>query len=463
MKHLLTAMIFAISCIFTIQAQNYVQGKVVDKDGNPVLGAKVYSDEGETAVSDFDGSFRLETKNPAKNVYVEYVGMGKKKARVKSSEDIILQFGDGGSNSAYYQGELNFGYSYGPLFKDHKISFETVQGARINKYFFAGLGFGVHSFVGENNPQYQDYYNGYGSILHDYDFVDKLALSFSADLRAYWPVSDKFQPYVGIDLGYYLSIESKFYRGLYFTAGAGFNWRRLTFEAGYERSGGIGDYVKYENGEEDLSSAYPRSSFYTKLGLNFNSSKLKERRGEKKPLYRDDCGRWICANYQGEFNTGYSYSPTAEIHRYKFETTHGVRLNKYLYSGVGVGFEFNLDECEEFALPIFVDLRAYWPVNEKFNPYIGVDAGYYMSVDPDDYRGAYFNTGLGFNANRFNFEIGYELTGHNKNASTSYWVIDGYNYWTGSYGHTEYSHYKVSELCHGVYVKLGINFNNIKR
>lgn len=133
MKHLLTAMIFAISCIFTIQAQNYVQGKVVDKDGNPVLGAKVYSDEGETAVSDFDGSFRLETKNPAKNVYVEYVGMGKKKARVKSSEDIILQFGDGGSNSAYYQGELNFGYSYGPLFKDHKISFETVQGARINK------------------------------------------------------------------------------------------------------------------------------------------------------------------------------------------------------------------------------------------------------------------------------------------------------------------------------------------
>ncbi len=72
------------------QAQNVVSGTVTDRQGNPVPGAKVVIAGGtESVITELDGTFRLESQDPAKKVQVFYSGMQPKKQTVKP--DMVIR------------------------------------------------------------------------------------------------------------------------------------------------------------------------------------------------------------------------------------------------------------------------------------------------------------------------------------------------------------------------------------
>ncbi len=69
----------------TASAQNELNGRVTDKKGNPIAGAKVENSKtSEQTTTDMNGQFSLQTAQPVKRINVEYMGLkpvSKKKAR----------------------------------------------------------------------------------------------------------------------------------------------------------------------------------------------------------------------------------------------------------------------------------------------------------------------------------------------------------------------------------------------
>ena len=66
------------------QSTKEVKGVVIDKNGNPLPGAKVQATGGaETAVTDADGTFNIEVSRWLKSLTATYPGMISKKAKLK--------------------------------------------------------------------------------------------------------------------------------------------------------------------------------------------------------------------------------------------------------------------------------------------------------------------------------------------------------------------------------------------
>lgn len=83
MTGLLTASLIA-------SAQQVVSGTVVDKDGNPIPGAKVeIVGNTETCITELDGTYNIETTDRAKRVRVKYAGMQTTVKRIKP--DMVVQ------------------------------------------------------------------------------------------------------------------------------------------------------------------------------------------------------------------------------------------------------------------------------------------------------------------------------------------------------------------------------------
>ena len=89
MKKLLFSLALLLSA-FQLMAQNVVKGTVTDKDGNPIPGVKVEIKGGtESTITELDGTFVLETANPAKKVTVHYAGMQSKHQKI--SPDMVIK------------------------------------------------------------------------------------------------------------------------------------------------------------------------------------------------------------------------------------------------------------------------------------------------------------------------------------------------------------------------------------
>ncbi len=132
--------------------------------------------------------------------------------------------------------------------------------------------------------------------------------------------------------------------------------------------------------------------------------------------------------YEGELNVGYGMNGTikadgesedAKYGRPFIETVHGVRITKYAFAGVGVGFQY-ATEPEIGMLPVFLDLKGYYPVNDNFAPYVAIDLGFSTGVvgtkDFDGYGtdlkgGFYASYGIGLNYKRLNFGFGWQHQG----------------------------------------------------
>ena len=166
-----------------------------------------------------------------------------------------------------YQGELNFGYGLGGKAKDSdgdkedanfsRAFIETIHGMRINKYAFAGVGFGFqYAYDKENIAGFDD--DGVGSI------------PLFLDLKGYYPVTDDFAPYVAIDLGYGLPVVgsegdygTKLTGGFYASYGIGLNYKKLNFGLGWQRQG-----LNYEY-EGEKGDGFSINSFFVKVGIKF--------------------------------------------------------------------------------------------------------------------------------------------------------------------------------------------------
>ncbi|MCH5330028.1 MAG: hypothetical protein J1E04_03610 [Alistipes sp.] len=104
--------------------------------------------------------------------------------------------------------------------------------------------------------------------------------------------------------------------------------------------------------------------------------------------------------YQGEVNLGYAVSGKmydvednfkwkTNFSRPFIETTHGVRVTQYGYLGLGLGlqyaggkilpdYKYDKDEIagwRTLLMPIYVNLKGYYPVTDDLSPYITLSLG----------------------------------------------------------------------------------------
>lgn len=93
MKKILISLLVLVLSSFLMNAQNVITGKVVDKDGIPIPGARVTVKGGTAStLSEFDGSYRLEADERVKHVLVDYVGYNSRAVMVTSPVcDVTLQ------------------------------------------------------------------------------------------------------------------------------------------------------------------------------------------------------------------------------------------------------------------------------------------------------------------------------------------------------------------------------------
>ncbi len=151
--------------------------------------------------------------------------------------------------------------------------------------------------------------------------------------------------------------------------------------------------------------------------------------------------------YQGELNLGFATGGKLKddagekietnLSRPLLETIHGVRVGDYLFAGVGLGVQYAYGDwvtgadAENFSdympswntamMPIFLNLKGYYPVTKNFAPYISLSLGatailasdlsitesyYDESVETKLKGGFYCDFGVGFTARKFNFGFG---------------------------------------------------------
>ena len=135
--------------------------------------------------------------------------------------------------------------------------------------------------------------------------------------------------------------------------------------------------------------------------------------------------------YEGELNFGYGMGGTikedgesadAKYARPFIETVHGVRITKYAFVGLGLGFQYAYnDEWKVGMMPVFLDLKGYYPVTDNFAPYVAIDLGFssglvgtkdFMDEPGLDLKGGFYASyGVGFNYRRLNFGLGWQHQG----------------------------------------------------
>lgn len=142
--------------------------------------------------------------------------------------------------------------------------------------------------------------------------------------------------------------------------------------------------------------------------------------------------------YQGELNFGFATGGKltdedgdkwkTDFSRPFIETVHGVRmLNDYLFAGIGVGVQYaygkmdpdyeDSDDWGVVSIPVFLNLKGYYPVSNNFAPYVSLSLGGSIFAcsnwDDSDFEwenklkgGFYCDFGVGFNYRKFNFGFG---------------------------------------------------------
>lgn len=74
------------------QTTKQVKGAVIDKNGNPLPGAKVEATGGaESTVTDADGTFSIEVSQWLKSLTATYNGMKKKKMDIRGRNDVLFE------------------------------------------------------------------------------------------------------------------------------------------------------------------------------------------------------------------------------------------------------------------------------------------------------------------------------------------------------------------------------------
>lgn len=115
--------------------------------------------------------------------------------------------------------------------------------------------------------------------------------------------------------------------------------------------------------------------------------------------------------YQGEVDLGYSIGVGLfATNRVNLHTVHGAKINKHLSAGIGLGLDFYHEgDPLQIMMPIFLNVKGYYPINEKFSPYASLDLGYGLGVTDglNGLSGFYWSPAIGVKYEKFKFQIGY--------------------------------------------------------
>lgn len=131
--------------------------------------------------------------------------------------------------------------------------------------------------------------------------------------------------------------------------------------------------------------------------------------------------------YQGDVEVGYRVGKllgfaynTASIN-----TSQGVRINDYLYTGIGLGLDIahspEVDGIDVF-IPIGLNVIGYYPISETIQPFIYTDLGYGIYAMSGLNGGFNFGIGAGVELSMFRISLG-----HGRQSATSEGVTIGQN------------------------------------
>lgn len=119
-------------------------------------------------------------------------------------------------------------------------------------------------------------------------------------------------------------------------------------------------------------------------------------------------------SYQGEVDLGYSFGiGKSASERVNIHTIQGIMVGKYFSTGIGAGFDFyyNFDDSSEAIVPVYLNLKGYYPVSEKVSPFISCDVGMGVGVtgDIDNDAGLTIAPAVGIVWGVFKAQVGYNM------------------------------------------------------
>lgn len=111
------------------------------------------------------------------------------------------------------------------------------------------------------------------------------------------------------------------------------------------------------------------------------------------------------------------------------DVVNGCRFNDYFFAGLGFGVyntlweSYRYDVNYKLGIPIYLDMRAFYPTKKNVNPFFGIAVGpkvdvltasdYYDSTDPEVV--AFYRMNFGFEVKHFTMGVGYQMEGKSGN------------------------------------------------
>lgn len=120
-------------------------------------------------------------------------------------------------------------------------------------------------------------------------------------------------------------------------------------------------------------------------------------------------------DYQGEIDLMCGFDASNEVGYANLEIVNGIRFSRNLFVGAGLGLSVSLGD-EAFLIPLFVDVKGYFPVARKVDLMAGIDLGTKLDcfydttgwlMRPEFGLHFQFNRNLGLNVSLFYEAYGY--------------------------------------------------------
>ncbi|MDE6556299.1 MAG: hypothetical protein K2K55_04985 [Duncaniella sp.] len=113
--------------------------------------------------------------------------------------------------------------------------------------------------------------------------------------------------------------------------------------------------------------------------------------------------------YQGEIGFGYSIGVgTCATGRANVHTVQGAKIGDYFSAGVGTGLDY-YHELSDLIIPVYLNMRGYYPLAKNFIPFVSLDLGYGIGVTKAirGHSGFVWSPSVGFRCNKFKLQVGY--------------------------------------------------------
>lgn len=120
----------------------------------------------------------------------------------------------------------------------------------------------------------------------------------------------------------------------------------------------------------------------------------------------------VPVKYHGEVDLGYSVGVgTFSTGRVNLHTVQGIKVSNYFSAGLGLGLDYYHEFYDkgELFMPIFLNMKGYIPVTEKFSPFVSLDMGYGVGLTEgvSGCGGFLWSPALGIRYDHFKFQFGY--------------------------------------------------------